>query len=89
MLPLRTRSPTRNLLLRMIWFWKLLRTMTYKSGDAAEGQGVGPEAAGLELGSLGTDVDRFGAGRITEGGGEEAESEGESLNCKEGSMVCA
>ncbi|KAM1218828.1 hypothetical protein ACFX2H_045596 [Malus domestica] len=27
-----------------------------KSGDAAEGQGVGPEAAGLELASPGADV---------------------------------
>ncbi|CAN6569243.1 unnamed protein product [Malus baccata var. baccata] len=37
-----------------------------KSGDAAEGQGVGPKAAGLELASPGAD-----------GGGEEAEGEGE------------
>ncbi|KAM1245735.1 hypothetical protein ACFX15_036261 [Malus domestica] len=76
-LPSRTRPLTRNLLLRTSWSWKMLRTMTYKFDDAAEGQGVGLEAAGLELASPGADVDRFGAGRTAEGGGEEAKSEGE------------
>ncbi|KAM1042223.1 hypothetical protein EV1_031021 [Malus domestica] len=40
-----------------------------KSGDAAEGQGVRPEVAGLQLASLGADVNQFGAGLIAEGGG--------------------
>ncbi|KAM1544787.1 hypothetical protein ACFX15_044539 [Malus domestica] len=48
-----------------------------KSGDAAEGQGVGPEAAGLELVSPGADVDQFGAGQTAKGGGEEVEGERE------------
>ncbi|KAM2541690.1 hypothetical protein TB2_021225 [Malus domestica] len=51
--------------------------MTYKSGNAAEGQGVGPEAEGLELASQGADVDQFGVGHTAKGGGEEAESEEE------------
>ena len=42
-------------------------------GFVAEGQGVGPEVVGLELASPGADVDQFGAGRTSEGGGEEAE----------------
>ncbi|KAB2603506.1 vacuolar iron transporter 4-like [Pyrus ussuriensis x Pyrus communis] len=50
--------------------------MTYKFGDAAEGQGVGPETAGLELASPCADVNQFGAGRTAEGGGKEAENEG-------------
>ncbi|CAN6693774.1 unnamed protein product [Malus baccata var. baccata] len=40
-----------------------------KSDDAAKGQSVRPEAASLELASLGTDVNQFGAGLIAEGGG--------------------
>ncbi|KAM1039923.1 hypothetical protein ACFX2I_029177 [Malus domestica] len=76
-LPSRTRLPTRNLFLRTSWSWKLLRKMIYKSDDAAKGQGVGPEATGLKLASPGADVDQFGAGHTAEGGGEEAESEGE------------
>ncbi|KAM1044580.1 hypothetical protein ACFX2J_035488 [Malus domestica] len=71
------RPLTRNLLLTTSWSWKLLRTMTYKSSDAAEGQGVGPEAAGLELASLGADVDQFGVGCTAEGDEEEADSERE------------
>ncbi|KAM2621384.1 hypothetical protein TB2_026145 [Malus domestica] len=50
-------------------------------GDAAEGQGVGPEAVGLELASPSADVDQFGGGGVGPqralGGGEEAKSEGE------------
>lgn len=47
-----------------------------EAGDAAEGEGVGPEASGLELAGAGPDVDGFGPGRAAAGGGEEAESEG-------------
>ncbi|TQE06851.1 hypothetical protein C1H46_007489 [Malus baccata] len=42
-LPSRTRSSTQNLLLRMSWSWKLLRTMTYKFGDVAKVEGGGEE----------------------------------------------
>jgi hypothetical protein len=44
-------------------------------GDAAEGEGVGPEAAGLELASSGSDVDGFGLCWVATGGGEEAVEE--------------
>ncbi|KAB2608542.1 vacuolar iron transporter 4-like [Pyrus ussuriensis x Pyrus communis] len=51
--------------------------MTYKSDNAAEGQGVGLEAASLELASPCADVNQFGAVWTTEGGGKEAENERE------------
>ena len=43
--------------------------------DAAEGEGVGPEAAGLELAGSGSDVDGFGLCWVATGGGEEAVEE--------------
>ncbi|KAK3029549.1 hypothetical protein RJ639_038438 [Escallonia herrerae] len=50
-----------------------------KAGDAAEGEGVGPEAAGLELPGAGGDVGSRGSGRLAARGGEEAEGEGVDL----------
>ncbi|KAL8472669.1 hypothetical protein ACS0TY_029764 [Phlomoides rotata] len=41
---------------------KLVEDYDYEFGDAAEGYGVSPEAAGLELTGAGTDVGLFRAG---------------------------
>lgn len=47
----------------------------YEAGDAAEGEGVGPEAPGLELPCPSPDVHSLGATRVAPGGrGEEAEA---------------
>lgn len=44
-----------------------------ETGDAAEGESVGPEAASLELTGSSSDVDGFGLCGVAAGGGEEAE----------------
>lgn len=44
-----------------------------ETGDAAEGESVGPEAASLELTGSSSDVDGFRLCGVAAGGGEEAE----------------